>query len=254
VAIADRKMTFIKRRRLLTVLLLLLLLGGLLLVPSVRWPIYGWLRGEAFYQGMPTSYWREEIGKRQQFVDYHFSNKPISHWMRVRESVLGTPEDFAQSPFYHLVNGKLVPDPEAAYVAIELLSDPDKIVAADAWGFVMEAKSSWKVIVPALVQLLTNPSLEHRRNAACALGEIATPTPQSVAGLIAALADDDQDLVTYAVLALGRMGPPAKDATPVLLELYRRPGNATAEEQIRDLAGEALKKIDPEAAAKAGVK
>jgi hypothetical protein len=30
-------------------------LSGLLLVPQVRWPIYGWLREEAFYQGRPTS-------------------------------------------------------------------------------------------------------------------------------------------------------------------------------------------------------
>jgi hypothetical protein len=52
-------MKAMKRRwRLLLVLLLLLVLGGMLLLPSVRWPIYGWLRGEAFYQGMPTSYWR----------------------------------------------------------------------------------------------------------------------------------------------------------------------------------------------------
>src|SRR5271154_6264238 len=55
-------MTRIKHRlRLCLVLLLLLLVSGLLLAPSVRWPIYGWLRGEAFYQGMPTSYWRSEI-------------------------------------------------------------------------------------------------------------------------------------------------------------------------------------------------
>jgi hypothetical protein len=38
------------RRRLFLLLVLLLLIGGAFLVPSVRWPIYGWLRGEAFYQ------------------------------------------------------------------------------------------------------------------------------------------------------------------------------------------------------------
>ena len=36
-----------KCRRLLLILVLMLLVGTLLLVPSVRWPIYGWLRGEA---------------------------------------------------------------------------------------------------------------------------------------------------------------------------------------------------------------
>ena len=47
-----------RRWRLLLALTLLLLAGGLALVPGVRWPVYGWLRGEAFYQGRPTSYWR----------------------------------------------------------------------------------------------------------------------------------------------------------------------------------------------------
>jgi hypothetical protein len=49
------------RRRLLLILLLLLLLTGLLLLPQVRWPVYGWLRGEAFYQGMPASWWEGKI-------------------------------------------------------------------------------------------------------------------------------------------------------------------------------------------------
>src|SRR5579862_8031843 len=49
------------RRLLMLLLLLLLLLVSLSLAPSVRWPVYGWLRGEAFYQGMPTSWWRGRI-------------------------------------------------------------------------------------------------------------------------------------------------------------------------------------------------
>src|SRR5262249_40577366 len=49
------------RWRLWLVLVLLLLVAGLALVPQVRWPIYGWFRGEAFYQGMPTSWWAQEI-------------------------------------------------------------------------------------------------------------------------------------------------------------------------------------------------
>jgi len=45
----------------LALLVLLLLVSSLLLVPSVRWAVHGWLKGEAFYQGKPTSYWREQI-------------------------------------------------------------------------------------------------------------------------------------------------------------------------------------------------
>ena len=51
----------LKRHRLMLVLGLLFLLGSPLLMPSVRWSVYGWLREEAFYQGMPTSWWASEI-------------------------------------------------------------------------------------------------------------------------------------------------------------------------------------------------
>jgi hypothetical protein len=39
----------------------LLLLAGALLLPPVHWRLIGWARGEAFYQGRPTSYWEREI-------------------------------------------------------------------------------------------------------------------------------------------------------------------------------------------------
>ncbi|OAI46023.1 hypothetical protein AYO44_12130 [Planctomycetaceae bacterium SCGC AG-212-F19] len=65
---------------------LLLLVGSLLLVPSVRWPIYGWLRGEAFYQGMPTSYWSREIQQWNGKAEYGRSvcgkrSSPPSTWI-----------------------------------------------------------------------------------------------------------------------------------------------------------------------------
>ncbi len=44
------------RRKLFLLLVLLLLMGGLLLVPEVRWPVHGWLRGEVFYQAGVSSY------------------------------------------------------------------------------------------------------------------------------------------------------------------------------------------------------
>src|SRR5262245_10995848 len=32
--------------------------------------IWGWLRGEAFYEGRPTSWWRSEIGQWKQIVSF----------------------------------------------------------------------------------------------------------------------------------------------------------------------------------------
>jgi hypothetical protein len=33
--------------------------------------VWGWLRGEAFYQGRPTSYWRDEISRWNVNLNYH---------------------------------------------------------------------------------------------------------------------------------------------------------------------------------------
>ena len=55
----------------LYLMLLVLLVGGLLLMPSIRWPVYGWLRGELFFQGMPTSYWR--CRSREYSMHYYYS-------------------------------------------------------------------------------------------------------------------------------------------------------------------------------------
>jgi hypothetical protein len=47
-----------RRRR---IILALLAVAALLAVPAVHWRLIGWVRGEAFYQGRPTSYWAGEI-------------------------------------------------------------------------------------------------------------------------------------------------------------------------------------------------
>src|SRR5262245_54144580 len=50
-----------RRWLLRAVLLLLAVLAVALAVPDVRWPLWGWLRGESFYRGWPTSYYRHLV-------------------------------------------------------------------------------------------------------------------------------------------------------------------------------------------------
>jgi hypothetical protein len=40
--------------------MVVLLVAASLLHPAVHWRLIGWAKGEAFYQGRPTSYWREQ--------------------------------------------------------------------------------------------------------------------------------------------------------------------------------------------------
>src|SRR5271165_4654953 len=61
----------IKRRWLWFGLMILFLINGLFLLPLVRWQLVGWVKGEAFYMGQPTSYWAAEL---QQWGDPYYSD------------------------------------------------------------------------------------------------------------------------------------------------------------------------------------
>jgi hypothetical protein len=55
---------------------LLLPAGFTFFALDLEWVIPGWLRGEAFYQGRPTSYWRCELGRWSEQFGYCRSNSP----------------------------------------------------------------------------------------------------------------------------------------------------------------------------------
>jgi HEAT repeat protein len=68
--------------------------------------------------------------------------------------------------------------------------------------------------------------------------------------LISALHDPNQMVQSQAVLTLGEWGPNARIAVPALVDCL----NASNGFPVRSEVIDALKKIDPEAVAKAGVK
>jgi hypothetical protein len=51
----------IRRRWRLWLSLAVLLLGATLLLPAIHWRVLGWIRGEALYEGRPTSWWVRDI-------------------------------------------------------------------------------------------------------------------------------------------------------------------------------------------------
>jgi hypothetical protein len=81
------------RRRVFLVLVLLLLVGGLLLVPSIRWPVYGWLRGEVVYQGIPASWWERKI-EESYVVLPTFGNLAEPEWLPPTRWTLVRPTSF----------------------------------------------------------------------------------------------------------------------------------------------------------------
>jgi hypothetical protein len=77
--------------RLLLCLALLLVIGASLLHPAVHWRLIGWARGEAFYLGRPTSYWKSECRQWEHRYDHpagswtgHFHWVRHSTWLEMR--------------------------------------------------------------------------------------------------------------------------------------------------------------------------
>jgi hypothetical protein len=101
--------------------------------------------------------------------------------------------------------------------------------------------------LPCLLDAAVDSDFSIRFNALTALGEIHARPELVVPVLVAALRNGDDSRV-YAEAALGDFGEDAKTAVPSLLELLKN------EQPPRNFAAEALKRIDPEAAARAGVK
>lgn len=124
-------------------------------------------------------------------------------------------------------------------------SDPDVCVAATSALSYLGPKT--KAAVPNLIRLLRHPEAKVRGGAAWALGAIGADAKPAVAALVELLGDNDSDVRSYTAYALGEIGPDAEAAVPALILLLD-------DNESHDDAAEALKKIDPEAAVKSGVK
>jgi hypothetical protein len=73
-----------KRRRLVRLLALLAVLAALTVWLEPTRVVWGWLRGEAFYQGRPTSYWAERIRPWQLPDDFRTNiNMALSEWRHI---------------------------------------------------------------------------------------------------------------------------------------------------------------------------
>lgn len=113
----------LKRKRLLVVCLAAAFVALAIWVEPTR-VVWGWLRGEAFYQGRPTSYWRREIGQwRIEFV----ADTPGPMYRREQSSferLLSYWVTIPDKPWPALLDG----DRGGALVLQELLEDSPEFV------------------------------------------------------------------------------------------------------------------------------
>jgi HEAT repeat protein len=116
-------------------------------------------------------------------------------------------------------------------------------VAEDLGAMGLDAKQAVPLLEPCLQSQFANV----RVAAATALWRVTGRAEASIPVLVEGLHDRTVTAACDAARGLGEIGPPAKDAVPALLMTLKHP-DAT----VREAAADALKKIDPEAAKKAG--
>jgi hypothetical protein len=135
-----------------------------------------------------------------------------------------------------------------------LMEIADKNISHDSQWYAITALAfvgmSAKEVIPSLSRWAIDADSRVRLYAVNALGEIRAEPDRVVPILTNALRDPDSGVQTHAAMALGKFGPNAKLAVPALVEYLNAQDSRTDRSDFTD----ALKAIDPEAAAKAGVK
>ena len=178
-------MATMKLRWLLLLLLLLPILGGLFLVPSVRWSVYGWLKGEAFYRGMPTSRWVTVIEEL-----YHpFPSDRPAFTPTLPTWVIDTQPSFTDRVRQQITPGKTTLAIDNTLGGALLDGDHDAL--------------------PVLLALIHSNSAKARRVAVSGLVAHGKARPEIVQALLHATQDPDEDVRGDAKMALKEVAPDA---------------------------------------------
>jgi HEAT repeat protein len=115
----------------------------------------------------------------------------------------------------------------------DILKGKDKTLHPNALDVLSQLGPAAKDAIPELIELLEDPSL--RESAATALGKIGKP---AVPALKEALKDNNAKVRAGACMALGEIGPDAKEALFALSSLQR-----DRDANVRDAATDAMRKV-----------
>jgi HEAT repeat protein len=178
-----------------------------------------------------------DLAKRQHLIKIQYT--PAEDWNR-----------FAADAFRVLGTNAQSAAPALIRIANQNISRTSQMYAFQSLGFIGPSTSA-KQAVPSLLRWATNADVIVRCGAICLLGAIHAEPDRVVPVLMNALHDTNANVRYYAGMAVAHeeFGPAARLAVPALVELLNDPN-----EIERGLATNALKAIDPAAAAKAGVK
>jgi HEAT repeat protein len=277
-----------RRWKLWLAFVLLTVLVGALVYPPSRYCLWGWLKFEPTYRGRPVTYWREAIlalrspptrtGIKVELIDVFWAEVQQT-WERHASPRANLHLLFEDSADSHAVLLELLEDPDPmvqGYAAqclarhrpsepgvtrrlldrlLQMLEHPDYSVRMGACHVFSRLGPEAGDVLPRLRTLLqSEPRNTVRIVAACAITKIDPEDEESVRFLIA-MVEQHKDPekgnwmnAAQAAWVLQEINPPPREAVPALLEAARH-----NDRHLSNSAINALKKIDPEAAKKAGL-
>jgi HEAT repeats len=224
------------------------LLAILLALPVPRSILLGFVRGESFYKGRPTSHWR---GVVKWWVEYEKEHRPsVFIGAIVVHATLPPPPPpslfdrvKAVLPGFDSIDNFLPPgwdsDPAAIPVLSDLLLDPDADVREYAALTLSRQGPQAHIALPRLIELLEDDNAEVRRSAAIAVADIETRAEVRVPLLLRMLKDRDPIVRRrMANIFTERDGPPP-EAIAALQEAL-----TDDDDQVRVEAAATLKRIE----------
>jgi HEAT repeat protein len=209
--------------------------------------VLGSLRGENFYHGRPTSYWRKQLldpapGVQTNTVLALSSGgaEAVPVLIDLLHGDRGTGETEVRLEAA-LALGHMGPEAEPAVPALtEALGDPSadlRLAAAEALARVGPAASA---AVPAMTQLLKEGQPARVVRTIKALRRLRGNNYDAIPALIEATHHPDAEVRENAAEALGEAGPAAASALPALRALLDDKNKKVHEE-----AEDAIEKIEP---------
>jgi len=138
---------------------------------------------------------------------------------------------------------------EAIPILLSALTNQNYRIRHSAASGLGWAHSDLDVVVPALIAMLQDSERIVRYTAASSLGEVHARPEIAVPALMNALSSDDPLLRSTALISLGGFEGKANEAVPAVVAALK-----DKDETVRKTAASVLKQIDPESAAKEGVR
>jgi len=173
----------------------------------------------------------------------------LPHWLRYPAWY----KNRAQWQHAEAAGGFLILGADGQQAVPELIGIYEQNIPLRAEGAASQALAyigpAARTAIPSFSRAATNAAQPVRWSALSALAKFQTETQQVVPILTASLSDPDRNIRALAARSLAGFGTNAQQASLTLVRLLSDPS-----QPVRATATDALRAIDPEAAAKAGVK